>query len=325
MSKFRITPVENQTEWVSLIEKSQQGTVFSHPVFLDALGRKTACYFVYKGGQLKAGVALILTDDGAKCVLDELVIYNGILFLGDPTQKRVKARSERFEITDFVIQELLQRYQRIEMALAPQFEDQRPFLWHNYHSKNSSDKFCVDLRYTSYLNIEELANNKPEEETILFQNLETLRQRNIREARKKNAFVRKGQQVDSFMKFYKSLMSRQNESVEKKKQQQMRDLIFALHENQMCHIYEAYNPQEELIYITIFCIDSKRAYYLFGAGSPDTNERYRGTIAFWDAFKDLAINHNIKCIDLEGVNSPQRGWFKLGLGGDLRTYFKVYK
>jgi len=325
MSKFCITNVENQSEWISLIDKSPQGTVFSHPVFLNALGKQTACYFIHKGGQLKAGVALILNDDSSKCVLDELVIYNGILFLNDPMQKAVKARTERFEITDFVIEELLKKYQGIEMALAPQFEDQRPFLWHNYHSKNPAEKFYVDLRYTSYLNIEELSKDLPEEKTVLFQNLETLRQRNIRESRKKNAFVCKGKNVDSFMKFYKSLMAKQNESVAKRKQQQMRDLIYALHENQMCHIYEAYNPEKELIYITIFCFDSKRAYYLFGAGNPDTNERYRGTIAFWDAFKDLAINHNIKCVDLEGVNSPKRGWFKLGFGGDLRTYFQVYK
>ena len=40
--------------------------------------------------------------------------------------------------------------------------------------------------------------------------------------------------------------------------------------------------------------------------------------------KDLAKNHNIQEVDLEGVNSPERGWFKLSFGGDLRCYHQVY-
>ena len=33
--------------------------------------------------------------------------------------------------------------------------------------------------------------------------------------------------------------------------------------------------------------------------------------------------YEISSVDLEGVNSPNRGWFKLSLGGDLSQYFKV--
>ena len=65
--------------------------------------------------------------------------------------------------------------------------------------------------------------------------------------------------------------------------------------------------------------------YLFGAGSPGLKEHCCGTITFWDAFKDLSKNRGIKEVDFEGVNSPQRGKFKLSFGGDLRTYFQIKK
>ena len=32
---------------------------------------------------------------------------------------------------------------------------------------------------------------------------------------------------------------------------------------------------------------------------------------------------SINSIDLEGVNSPNRGWFKLSLGGELNPYYKI--
>jgi len=35
----------------------------------------------------------------------------------------------------------------------------------------------------------------------------------------------------------------------------------------------------------------------------------------------LAKKKNIREIDWEGVNSPQRGWFKLGFGGTLQPYY----
>ena len=79
----------------------------------------------------------------------------------------------------------------------------------------------------------------------------------------------------------------------------------------------------EIIYIVFYAWDTKRSYYLYGAGNPEKSEPWQGTFAHWKAFEYLAKEESIKIVDLEGVNSPNRGWFKLGFGGELRTYFKV--
>jgi hypothetical protein len=44
----------------------------------------------------------------------------------------------------------------------------------------------------------------------------------------------------------------------------------------------------------------------------------------WDAFGELAAA-GITQIDLEGVNSPRRGWFKMSFGGELRAYYQITK
>jgi hypothetical protein len=83
------------------------------------------------------------------------------------------------------------------------------------------------------------------------------------------------------------------------------------------------NAEGTVVYAACYGWDSKRAYYLFGGGHPHVSEPWQGTLVHWEAFKDLAQGRNLNEVDLEGVNSPQRGWFKLGFGGDLRPYFHV--
>lgn len=323
--KYILKVADNPTEWDAWVDASAQGTVFSHTSYLQGAGRRYALYYVFKGGEKKAGIALAITDDGDACELDDLVIYNGILFKRDEVQKQSKGRFERFEITEFVINNLVQMFSRVEMALSPHFEDLRPFLWHNYHSRNTKDKFVLDLRYTSYLRISELCYVGEEEATELFKGLQTLRQRNIREARRAGARVKIGADVELFVSFYDALMLLQGEQVPREKLVRIKNLIMRLLKEKKAILFYAENGLGEVMYIAIFGFDTKRAYYLFGAGNPNSKEGYKGTITFWDSFKHLATEHGICEIDMEGVNSPRRGWFKLSFGGGLHPYYQVYK
>lgn len=325
MDKFEIKLINDKNTIDEFVRNSPQGTIFSETIYLDACGRKYEVLGVFKGVHVKAVFVVILTDDALGCELDDLIIYGGILFKDDPVHKPVKALSERFQITELVIEYLDARFKKIELAFAPQFEDLRPFLWHNYHSKDVSIKFKMDLRYTSYIDISSLASDENEENTENFKNLDTLRKRNIREARKDGAVVKIESEIDVFIKFYSDLIEQQGEMVDQIKLNQMRTLIQALLDQKRAIFVTAYNPLGQIIYLTIFCFDSNRAYYLFGAGNPQATERYKGTICFWDAFRFLVKDYGVYSVDMEGVNSPQRGKFKLSFGGILTPYYQVNK
>ncbi len=278
------------------------------------------------GNKIKAGVSLILSDDEKAAEIDDLVIYNGIMFIEDKRQKHVSAVFERFEITEFVISELAKKFERIEMSLSPHFEDTRPFLWHNYHSDNRNDKFTFVLKYTSYLDISDLSTENADElDTEIFKNLERLRQRRIKESRISNACTINDFDPDLFLTFYQDLLNSQDIPVTENKILRMRNLIAFLLNSKKAASFSVLNEKKIVIYKTLFCFDSKRAYSLFGAGDLDQGERYKGTIAYWDAFKFLARERNIKEVDMEGINSPKRGWFKLSFGGILLPYFHVIK
>ena len=74
--------------------------------------------------------------------------------------------------------------------------------------------------------------------------------------------------------------------------------------------------------IAVYAFDQRRAYYLFGASDPAMRDSPAGTAVLWDAFTALS-KEGISQVDLEGVNSPRRGWFKLSFGGDLRPYYQI--
>ena len=324
MSKFRLEEVSDLVAWNQFVDDSPQGTIFSNADYLRLAVDCWKVYWIKKGNQIKAGLALVLNEDGNKVILDDLVIHNGLMFALDKEQKGTKARLERFEITEFVIDWLTVEYQHIELALSPQFEDMRPFLWHNYHSSEPTNKFRFDHRYTSYLSISSLHDRREEQESALFKELETLRQRNIREARKDGASCEQLTDGVSFVDDYYALMIKQGSMVDDDKLVRIRRLINGLIDADTAALWVFRNGRGEVIYTTVFCWDSKRAYYLFGAPAPNAGERYQGTIAFWDSFCRLA-ELGINEVDLEGVNSPKRGWFKLGFGGDLRSYIEVCK
>ncbi len=179
------------------------------------------------------------------------------------------------------------------------------------------------MRYTSYLDISGLKNAKDEERTDTFKNLETLRQRNIRKARKEKAYTIEETNIELFLKYYADLMSNQGEIVSEKKLKNMSNIIQNLIDTKNATMIVSKNSKDEVLYIIVFCFDIYRAYYLFGAGNPNAKEHYKGTICFWDGFKILANRYDIQKVDLEGVNSPKRGRFKLSLGGDIRSYYEV--
>jgi len=326
MNKYSLVEVPDYSQWDEFVESSPQGTIFSNSEYLQHIGRKFKLLYVLRGDELKAGISLILSDDEKSTELDDLVIYNGIMFVDDKRQKHVSAMFERFEITEYVINELDREYKKIEMALSPHFEDIRPFLWHNYHSENVEDKFSCIVKYTSYLNISDLADDNIREfDTEIFKNLERLRQRRIKESRMSHSITVNDFDPDLFITFYKNLLDSQNIDVSLNKIKRIKNLLVFLLNSERAKSFSVLNHKKNVIYKTLFCFDSKRAYSLFGAGDLEKSERYKGTIAFWDAFKYLAKEKSIKEVDLEGVNSPKRGWFKLSFGGSLLPYFHVKK
>lgn len=323
--KLSMHRVEDYDAWDALVRRSPQGTLFSEQSYLRWTGRKHHLWWVKQGTEVKAGVCLVVSDDEQRCELDDLVIYGGILFDLNPKRQLVKRRHDEFQIAEFVAEQLTDRYEAIELAFSPQFMDMRPFLWHRYHDAEIH-QYALELRYTSYLelaDLREFAGN--EEESIFFAEMETVRRYSVREAKRKGGTVILGKDSHVLLTYYQNLMDRQGDTQSVEKLAAMHRVIDGLLLTKHGVIFHVLDTSGSIVYAIMYGWDTKRAYYLFAAGHPEKSTPWQGTLAHWEAFKYLSQRNGINEVDLEGVNSPQRGWFKLGFGGDLRSYYQVYK
>ena len=323
---FDWSRVSTGDDWDKLVHRSAQGTLFSESDYLGLTGRETACHLVTQGSEPKAIVCMVRGADPRDTQLDDLVIYGGLMFIADPSRQRVKRRYEEFQITDFVAQRLEEEYRNIALALSPSFDDMRPFLWRHYHDADPSMKFRVDLRYTSILDLAPLSDPDADvESTTTFNQMETVRRYSVREARRKGGKARRGANSETLVDFYRELMSAQGELQPVEKLQRMQSIMDMLVASGRGEVYEVLDDKDTVVYVVAYGWDRHRAYYLYGAGHPTISHPWQGSLAHWEAFKDLARRVGIREVDLEGVNSPQRGWFKLGFGGDLRKYYHVFR
>ena len=325
MVDFNLTSVEDDGKWDQFVDLSPQGTIFSYSDYLAKAGCKFLRQYICRGTEKVAGLVLALSDDGSSCILNDHIIYNGVLLLyPHKNQNHVQKLSDEFAILSYVSEELPKRFSRVEIALAPQIKDLRPFLWHNYKGEEAQ-KWKLDLRYTSYINLNGI-NSISEaeiENNLLFKNLGKSRRQEIRYARKNGVFAKTSKDFGPFLELYKKTMNSQEIKYSSEDITNKRNLLEHLQQIGRVKQFIIENLKGETISSAIFCFDKKRAYYLFGGNHPDAKSSYSGTIVLWDAFKDLNKS-GIEEVDLEGVNSPNRGWFKINMGGNLLPYYQVY-
>jgi len=159
---------------------------------------------------------------------------------------------------------------------------------------------------------------------LIFNNLDGRRQSDIRKSIDNNLILRESDDVDLFIRLYDELLKSQSIEVPKEKLTRMKKLIEKLILNKIARYFITINSKGQITYATIFTAHNNKGCYLFGAGDRNLMERYDGTYCIWMGMKKLSED-GVYQIDLEGVNSPNRGKFKLGFGGDLNPYYQVYK
>jgi hypothetical protein len=326
--KYNLVKIEKSEyqHWDKLVDESNEGTIFHKVIYLKAMNINFKIYYVMKAKIPVAGISLSIDPlNKKKTTLQDYLIYNGLIFFNmDYSQSNVsKIHSMHFEITDFVVNELIKKYDTIEFQMSPGIKDIRPFMWLNYHSKDANKKFKVDVRYTSNLNIDKINDTDILNDNQCFSQLGTSRRQQIRYGIKNKIKAFESNKSDEFFSIYNEIMKdRVEPNYLEKLLKTTKSIIEGMQRENALKVYYAENYRGYIVSSALFCWDLKRAYYLFGANNPSKEGRFIGSYMLWEAFKNLRKS-GIKEIDLEGVNSPDRGSFKLSFGGDLSPYYKL--
>ena len=311
----------NKAEYNNLVMASPQGTVFVNTKFLDSFKINYSLWNVKQGSEIKAVVCLITDFKKKNIIFNDFVIYSGIMFNLNENRLVTKKRSDEYKITEFAIANITKIYSNIEIQLPPEFEDIRPIQWFNY-KKKTRRKFNIQIRYTTYLsfNNENLTNFV---QTKLYNNMETVRRYDYRQAIKNEAKIIESNDLKKFLKFYNHLMAKQKIKISTSKLKSLGNSLSLIIKKKIGSLYYVDNKKGETLYALFYIGDNKKAYYFLGAGNPAKSTSWQSIFGHCEIFKLLQTEKNIDTVDLEGVNSPTRGWFKLSMGGNLKNYYLI--
>lgn len=318
LGRYHIAAVTSDLEWSNLVNESEQGTLFNTTTFLNAIGSDVVNMGCYKGDELMAGISFLKKGECAG--RSDLMIYTGpFVKRNDENQSLGNQTAENFRTTSALVLYLTDKYENIELQTHWSFNDIRPFLWHNYGQMDS--QFSVSPKYTAVVQVSG-ADELNLEQNLVYMRCSKSRRQEIRYAIKAGIEVTEETDLDILEHLVRESHSRQNRQVDDDALKRTKKVCKALIRAGCCKMYCARTSEGELGSLAVFAYDSKRAYYLYGANTEIARTHHTGSLVLWHALVEMA-RLGLPEVDLEGVNSPSRGHFKLSFGGELRAYFNL--
>lgn len=319
LSKYRLERAEPDAQWDRFVETSPQGTVFSTAAFLTGTGKRLGLWVCLKGGAPAGAFALIETADGQAATIVPHIIHGGPMFAPSPKeQNRAQVVSEEFRVLSACLRDLVEVYEQLAFPCAPALADMRPIQWYNYGTGGRC--FDLTLRYTSFVALSK--SDLPVERHPTYLACNKSRRQEIRYGYDAGIWIDEGGAPETFLSLYRRTFERQGETVSDEELDFLSRLLAHLSNDGRLRVFTALTQGGLVGSVAVFAIDAKRAYYLYGANNPDLRDTQCGTMVLFEALLRLG-NEGFTEADLEGINSPKRGYFKLSFGGSLSPYFQV--
>lgn len=321
LSKYSLERCEADSEWDDLVERSAQGTLFSTSAFLDALPFPVSIWLCRKNSQIVGGLALIEAEAPRATRIAPHVIHGGPLFSPAPAEQvRAMTLSEEYRITSALLALSLEHYDTLIFQGAPTLNDLRPFQWHNYGAPGPHAE--ITIRYTSYLDISPRPDGSWDDWPV-YRAFNKSRRQSVRYADADGITTQRDNTgFDTFLAIYDQTFERQGMIVDAEERALLQSVCRGLQAAGRLRLFVSSLANGTIGSVSIWGLDAKRAYYLYGANAPELRDSHCGTMAIVGAFEYLA-EEGVTEVDMEGINSPQRGYFKLSFGGDIRPYPRV--
>lgn len=311
---FDVSKCSNLDLWDDLVQHSPQGAIFSSSRFIRSLDVDYSLYIVLNdSGVCVAGIPILEDANGkmAQCPYP-FVPYQGLMFsLALSKMANHKRVTNQFRITEAIIKKLNEDYANPQFTLNPNFNDIRPFLWHNY-GKTDSAKFLVQTRYTAILDLGNFNFNSY---------LMTVRSVRRQEFKKNTAKIYEANEIDVFLTLYREMFFRQGITVDESAIELIRKICLSALDGGYGRFCKA-QVDGEIHAMTFFLFDKNSAYYLFAANNPAHRNSGSATALMFDNIK-WAAEKGLEKLDFVGANSPNRGDFKISFNSYLKPYYQI--
>ncbi len=303
-------------DWDAFARASPDGSIFNMLPFLEQLEEVSfEPWIVSHRGKPVLGVTLLKDRDGnlrnRGYPWARAELLRGVAATTGAVHSQVKENLEAFEA---LLAELRERYRRISLRTAPGLDDLRPLLWFN-HDTPAEGQFRVALHYTGFIEVKSAATFDD-----YLSRIRPARRRQIRLAHKAGLRMVRSDDVEVLDYLHDLTFQRQGIARDELEVKLLRRIATAAIARGFGDIHVAQLPSGEPASATLFLHDARRGHYFAGANHPEHRGTHSGTLCFAESIR-CCYERGVEHIDVCGINSPNRGDFKVSFDAVPKAYF----
>ncbi len=302
----------NEKEWDSFVDKSPQGSVFCKGFFLKSYNQPVRYLKCLQGKETVAAFAFIESPSGIKSMPYQA--YGGIIFKDLSNLKNYRRNLITFNALQSFAEYLFSHYRNIEIANSWDIIDMRPFDWVNYHQREKG-YYKIFIRYTSLLDI-----SKPKD----ISGYARLRVRDLKKNNDTRFLTKESDDIELLSFLHEATFKKQGIKRTKKQAKTVMNICKNLLQAKAGVLLVTRVKGEPAI-ASFFIYDRFRAYHLFVGTNISFKNLGGGTKNLYDSFNYLNKKLSLKELDMLGINSPNRGAYKLSYGGRIVPCYQITK
>ena len=301
--------------WDSFVDTSPQGTVYCRTVFLDILELNYDLLLVIDKDIPQLGV-IVLKDNGKIVPSSNFFIpYQGFLMKNDALKMPTHRLSQwLLEVSAFMIESLSKKYGKIAQCMHSSWRDMRSFLWFNYHTPDQG-LFKLIPRYTAYLRLDQF-----EDFDDYCMSVRKVRRYEYKQAIKNHLQAQESDDIEELTRLDTLTFNRQGGGRPEYLTGLIKKITRSALEHHFGRLLFCKDADGNVLSANLFLFDKNCAYYQIGANDPQYRDTFSGTFLVFEQIK-YCFEKNIPCVDFVGVNSPNRGDFKMSFNPSLACYF----
>ena len=313
-NKYKVSLFLDKKRWDSFIDSSPQGNIFVTSNFIESLLDKYYLWTVSKDNEILCGAIIIKNGNKLNVGQYPYTMYQGIMFsthlLDLPFHKRIVTQSELVKV---LINRLTDKYRCVSLCIHHNFEDLREIQWHNYHSPELG-QFQIGLRYTGIVEL-----NKYKSFDDYLSQISVNRFYKYKKA-KTELTLKETKDIEILDRLHNLTFKRQGIKRSTKEKKLLRSITSSALKFKYGRLYICTNKNNIPMSATLFLYYKQTAYYLFGANHPKYRQSNSGTFLMLENIR-IALEEGYKFIDMCGINSPNRGDFKISLNAKPIAYY----
>lgn len=299
-------------KWDNFISMSPHSSIYLTSRILNQSFNQFDKLFFFDQNKMIIASAIIKKDKK----YNDYTEYQG-LALSKPNGSNTiqKIVTDQFKKTETVLNLLEKKYKTFNLSLHPNITDLRPFQWLNYH--NTKKKISFSLKYTAIIDLKDYIDFEH-----YLSSIRSVRRQEYKKAiRNKLRFI-ESNEIEDFLRLYILTFARQGLSVSQYDLNYICNVYKTLSEIGQAKLTYVINENNTIISGMIVYLYKDTMYYQFGATDPE----YRNTGGFVFAMLNnikYGIENGINKFDMVGINSPNRGDFKISFNAKPISYYHV--